>query len=81
MISGLLLLRQAFLATLDNKLKIVNADDVGNPLTHIRRTLLICDAWKHACYIDYRNARPDYIEAFWQRVNRDFVAPNFAPRS
>jgi superoxide dismutase, Fe-Mn family len=80
MISRLLLLRQAFLAIFDTKLKFVDTDDAGNPLTDIRHTLLICDVWKHAWYLDYRKERPEYLEAFWQRVNRDFVAPNLTPR-
>jgi Fe-Mn family superoxide dismutase len=40
--------------------------------------LLTCDVWEHAYYVDYRNARPQYVEAFWNLVNWDFVAANFA---
>ena len=36
--------------------------------------LLTCDVWEHAYYIDYRNARPKYLEHFWNLVNWEFVA-------
>jgi len=40
--------------------------------------LLTCDVWEHAYYIDYRNARPAYLEKFWELVNWKFVEQNFA---
>lgn len=39
---------------------------------------LTCDEWEHAYYVDYRNARPKYVEAFWSLVNWEFVAKNLA---
>jgi len=39
---------------------------------------LTIDVWEHAYYIDYRNARAKYVEAFWGIVNWDFAAKNFA---
>ena len=59
-------------------LQIVNTDDAENPMTQDYLPLLTCDVWEHAYYIDYRNKRPDYIAAFWQLVNWEFVAGNHA---
>ena len=58
-------------------LEIVNTDDAGNPMTEGHHPLLTCDVWEHAYYIDYRNKRPDYLAAFWQLANWEFVAGNY----
>ena len=58
-------------------LEIVNTDDAENPMKQGHQPLLTCDVWEHAYYIDYRNKRPDYVAAFWQLTNWDFVAANF----
>ena len=60
----------------DQKLEIISTSNAGTPMTDNKRALLTCDVWEHAYYIDYRNARPKYVEIFWKLVNWDFVAKN-----
>ncbi len=62
----------------DGSLDLVSTSNAATPLTGAAKPLLTCDVWEHAYYIDYRNARPDYVEKFWNIVNWDFVEKNFA---
>ena len=62
----------------DGGVEIVNTSNAGNPLTDGKTPLLTIDVWEHAYYIDYRNARPKYLEEIWKLVNWEFVAANLA---
>tara|TARA_R110002049_G_scaffold15383_5_gene62977 strand:- start:714 stop:1292 length:579 start_codon:yes stop_codon:yes gene_type:complete len=62
----------------DGSLEIVNTSNAGTPMTSNQTALLTVDLWEHAYYIDFRNARPAYLSAFWKLVNWDFVAKNLA---
>lgn len=62
----------------DGTLDIVNTGNAGTPITGSDRPLLTLDVWEHAYYIDYRNARPKFVEAFLGKLaNWEFAARNF----
>ncbi len=58
----------------DGKLEIIQYANGFNPVVDNKEPILGLDVWEHAYYIDYRNARPKYVEAFWEIVNWDYVA-------
>ncbi|GAB0056808.1 Superoxide dismutase [Fe] [Candidatus Magnetaquicoccaceae bacterium FCR-1] len=62
----------------DGSLDLMSTSNAATPMTEGKTALLTCDVWEHAYYIDFRNARPKYVEAFWNLVNWDFVASRFA---
>ena len=63
----------------DGSVAIVNTSNAATPLTDESVTVLLTvDVWEHAYYIDYRNSRPNFLEAFWALVNWEFVNANYA---
>ena len=62
----------------DGNVAIVSTSNAQTPLNTKQIPLLTCDVWEHAYYIDYRNARPKYVEHFWNIVNWNFVETQFA---
>jgi Fe-Mn family superoxide dismutase len=67
----------AWLADDGSGLKIMKTANADLPLKHDAKALLTIDVWEHAYYVDYRNARPDYIDTFMDNLlNWDFVAQN-----
>jgi Fe-Mn family superoxide dismutase len=62
----------------DGGLALASTSNAGTPITGADKPLLTCDVWEHAYYIDYRNARPKYVEAFWNLVNWEFAADQMA---
>ncbi|MGI9524132.1 MAG: superoxide dismutase [Hyphomicrobiaceae bacterium] len=64
----------AWLAVRNGKLEVTKTANGENPLMTGAQPILGCDVWEHSYYIDYRNARPKYLEAFFDKlVNWDYV--------
>jgi len=63
----------------DGTVDIANTSNAGTTLTSGDKALLTIDVWEHAYYIDFRNARPKFVETFLNSLaNWDFAAKNFA---
>jgi Fe-Mn family superoxide dismutase len=62
----------------DGTVDIVNTSNAATPLTTENKPVLTIDVWEHAYYIDYRNARPKFVESFWNLVNWEFANQNLA---
>ncbi len=60
----------------DGSLEIMNTANADSPLRHEKYPLLTLDVWEHAYYIDYRNSRQDFIDAFWHLANWEFAEAN-----
>jgi len=64
----------AWIALVNDRLQIMKTPNGENPLVHGGTPILGVDVWEHSYYIDYRNARPKYLEAFIDHlINWDFV--------
>ena len=62
----------------DGSVAIVSTSNAATPLTDGVTPLLTVDVWEHAYYVDYRNARPKYLDEIWKIFNWDFVAEQFS---
>lgn len=62
----------------NNQVKIVNTDDAKSPLTDGLVPVLTVDVWEHAYYIDYRNARPKYLDEIWKVVDWNIAQQRFS---
>ena len=62
----------------DGSVEIFNTSNADSTIKHGKQALITIDVWEHSYYVDYRNARPKYIEAFWNLANWDFAENNYA---
>lgn len=68
----------AWLSVDQGKLMVEKTANQDTPLSDGREPILLLDVWEHAYYLKYKNARADYVKAFWNVVNWDKVAEKFA---
>ena len=62
----------------DENLSIVTTSNADNPIRSGLSPLMVCDVWEHAYYLDYKNARADYLTNYWKLLNWEFISYNFA---
>ena len=62
----------------DGSLAVVSTANQDSPISDGQTPLLGADVWEHAYYLKYQNKRPEYLDAFWNVVNWDYVANAFA---
>ncbi|MCP3137416.1 superoxide dismutase [Pyxidicoccus xibeiensis] len=71
----------AWLVLEKGKLAVTKTGNADLPMKHGQKALLTIDVWEHAYYVDFRNARPKYIDTFLEKlVNWEFVSENFKGR-
>jgi Fe-Mn family superoxide dismutase len=68
----------AWLVKKDGRLEVMATANADTPMAHGVQCVLTVDVWEHAYYIDYRNARPKFLENFWNLVNWEFANKNLA---
>ncbi len=66
----------AWVVKTDNGIAIETTANADTPIATGKSAILTLDVWEHAYYVDYRNARPKYIEEFWKIINWDFFSKN-----
>ncbi|MDA3817654.1 MAG: superoxide dismutase [Prolixibacteraceae bacterium] len=62
----------------DGELEIVQTSNAGNPLRDGKKPIMTCDVWEHAYYLDKQNARPKYIEDFWEVLDWEVISERYA---
>ena len=76
--ADLVIIRWAWLSVDGGKLVVESTPNQDSPAMEGRKPILGLDVWEHAYYLNYQNRRPDYIAAFFNVVNWDKVAENYA---
>ena len=61
----------------DGELEIIQAQNAGNPLRDGKKPIMTCDVWEHAYYLDKQNARPKYVEDFWEILDWEVISERY----